>query len=61
MATEVLVVNEELLEEFIEILEYGISTYEEKSEYEISERLKKSLLNWIQSEKKYIKRISNEE
>jgi len=58
MAKEVLPIKEDYLEEFIEILETGIK--ETEKEYEISERLKSSLITWIEEEREYVKRLNGE-
>ncbi len=58
MAKEILAIKEDYLEEFIEILERGIN--ETEKEYEISERLKSSLVCWIEEEREYIKRMNGE-
>lgn len=57
MAKEILAIGEDYLQEFIKILETGMVEHE-ASGFEISERLKYSLINWIKEEKEYIKRIS---
>lgn len=59
MAKEILAISEDFLEEFIEILERGIIE-QETSGFEISGSLKSSLINWIEDERDYIKRISGD-
>ena len=60
MASEILTIKEDYLDEFIEILEKGI--YEvETNGLGISPRLRERLVSWIDDEKYYLRRLSNED
>jgi hypothetical protein len=54
MAKDVLKIDDEFLENFIEILEKGIYS-QEMDEFGINEKLKKKLQKWIKKRNKYLK------
>jgi len=57
MASEVLAIKEELLEEFIDLLERGLNADQEV----VSDRLRNCLEGWIEEEREYIKRMNGDD